>query len=58
MYKRFIGDLIREKIGKGKAIILSGPRQVGKTTIINEVLKKIPHLFLDCDDPLIMRIKG
>lgn len=53
MYKRFIGELIQKKIGKGKAIILIGPRQVGKTTIINEVLKKIPHLFLDCDDPLI-----
>jgi len=53
MYKRFIGEIIQKKIGKGKAIILIGPRQVGKTTIIKEVLKTIPHLFLDCDDPLI-----
>lgn len=53
MYKRFIGELIQKKLGKGKAIILMGPRQVGKTTIIKEVLKKIPYLFLDCDDPLV-----
>ncbi len=53
MYKRIVGDSIQNKLKKGKAIILIGPRQVGKTTIIKEVLKDIPYLFLDCDDPTV-----
>jgi predicted AAA+ superfamily ATPase len=35
----------------GKAIILLGPRQVGKTTLILELLKNRPFLFLNGDDP-------
>lgn len=36
----------------GKAIILLGPRQVGKTTLILELLKNRPFLFLNGDDPI------
>ena len=35
---------------KGKVIVLIGPRQVGKTTLINAVLNKSDYLFLDGDD--------
>src|SRR5690554_1841542 len=51
MYRRALFDQISGKLGKGKAIILLGPRQVGKTTLINQVLQGKPHLFLDADDP-------
>lgn len=51
MYKRALFDTIFAKLGKGKTIILLGPRQVGKTTLINQILEGKPHLFLDADDP-------
>ncbi|NEN23840.1 ATP-binding protein [Cryomorpha ignava] len=51
MYNRALFDTISAKLGKGKAIILLGSRQVGKTTLINQILDGRPHLFLDADDP-------
>jgi len=51
MYKRILFDIVSAKLGTGKAIILLGPRQVGKTTLINQILDGKPHLFLDADDP-------
>ncbi|MBN1340174.1 MAG: ATP-binding protein [Bacteroidales bacterium] len=42
---------MQKKIGSGKAIILIGPRQVGKTTLIKEILNSHDYLFLDGDDP-------
>jgi predicted AAA+ superfamily ATPase len=37
MIKRNIEDKIRAKIGKGKAIIIYGARQVGKTTLVKSI---------------------
>ena len=51
MIKRTLFDTIQQKFFKGKAIILLGPRQVGKTTLIQELLVGKPHLFLNGDDP-------
>ena len=56
MIKRTLKPLIGEKFFKGKAIILLGPRQVGKTTLINELLKDKEHLFLDGDDPTVREL--
>lgn len=53
MIKRILEDKITSKIGLGKAIILIGPRQVGKTTLINFILEDKKHLFLDGDDPTV-----
>lgn len=50
MYKRSIHSDIAKKIGSGKAIIIVGARQVGKTTLINTILKGQDVLFLDADD--------
>jgi predicted AAA+ superfamily ATPase len=44
---------IKNNFFKGKAIILLGPRQVGKTTLIQELLEEKEHLFLNGDDPAI-----
>lgn len=51
MFDRTITTRIKEKINGGKAIIVLGARQVGKTTLINEILKDNEFLFLDADDP-------
>ncbi len=49
--ERLIKKDIEESFNKGKAIVLIGPRQVGKSTLIKEILdKKGVYLFLDGDD--------
>ncbi len=47
---------IKDKLYKRKVIIVIGPRQVGKTTLINEILKSENYLFLDGDDPTIREL--
>ena len=56
MIIRAIESKIKAKIGKGKAIIIIGPRQVGKTTLIKSILKDEAYLFLDGDDPTIRNL--
>lgn len=56
MYKRLLQKTIEKKIGKGKAIIITGPRQSGKTTLIATILKNKQHLLLDCDDPKVRKL--
>jgi len=51
MYKRQIENKISSKLGDGKAIVLIGPRQVGKTTLVKKLLKNKEFLFIDGDDP-------
>ena len=51
MYARVLQQTIEKRIGSGKAIIVTGPRQVGKTTLINAILGNEPYLFLNGDDP-------
>lgn len=56
MYSRSLTKVITQKIGRGKAILLIGPRQVGKTTLIRSLLEDQKYLFLDADDPTIREI--
>jgi len=56
MIQRSIEDNIREKINSGKAIVLVGARQVGKTTLIKSILTDIDYLFLDADDPTVRNL--
>jgi hypothetical protein len=51
MINRIIHKTLNEKINSGKVIILIGPRQVGKTTLIKSILEGKDYLFLDGDDP-------
>jgi len=51
MIDRTLRQLINEKLFKGKALIILGPRQVGKSTILNMIAKDAGEdvLFLNCD---------
>lgn len=56
MYQRLQENIIKEKIGSGKTIIVVGARQVGKTTLIKSILQKKEYLFFDADDPTIRQL--
>lgn len=53
MIQRLIKKKLEQALFKGKTILLIGPRQVGKTTLIKEILSGDDYLFLDGDDPLV-----
>lgn len=54
MLKRILENTIKEKIGSEKAIIVLGPRQTGKTTLLKQIISNDENsLFLDGDDPLV-----
>lgn len=53
MYTRTLEHKIRARLNSGKAIVLVGARQVGKTTLIKGILEEQDFLFLDADDPTI-----
>ena len=53
IYKRRIEAEIEKHLFKGKAIALYGPRRVGKTTLVKDLLQKYPQdgRYLNCDEP-------
>jgi uncharacterized protein len=53
LIKRAIYQQIIENLFKGKAIIITGPRQVGKTTLLQAIMaeSKSKVLYLNCDEP-------
>jgi predicted AAA+ superfamily ATPase len=53
---RLIEPQIRRKQFRGRAIIVVGPRRVGKTTLLKQIASDIDpeHLWLDCDEPDIL----
>ena len=56
MIPRILEKNIMNKIGSGKAIVVVGARQVGKTTLLSKILKEKTPLFLDGDDPTIRNL--
>jgi len=56
MISRVVTSTLNERLGKGKAIVLLGPRQVGKTTMLLDILEKDKAgVYLDCDEPDIRK---
>ncbi|WNJ16807.1 ATP-binding protein [Pontibacter sp. G13] len=53
MIQRTLTPIVRKRIGSGKAIMVIGPRQVGKTTLINAEVKDENVAFFDGDDPTV-----
>ncbi len=56
MIERTLSRIVERKVGKGKAIMVIGPRQVGKTTLIQNQLKGQDVAFFDGDDPTVRQI--
>lgn len=56
--KRLLFNALIEHSSKGKALIVLGPRQSGKTTLLREVAKASdrPYIFLNCDEPDIRNL--
>lgn len=53
MIKRAIEKNLRSRLGKGRVIVLYGPRRVGKTTLTRQMLEEVPkadQLYLNCDE--------
>ncbi|OFX62593.1 MAG: ATPase [Bacteroidetes bacterium GWA2_30_7] len=54
MLNRALENLIAKKINSGKAIIIIGPRQTGKTTLLKKIIKKYKNtLYLNADDSVV-----
>ena len=54
MIERQLEKTILSKLKTGKAIILLGPRQTGKTTLLEKIAKQSgEYLLVDCDDTLV-----
>ncbi|MDR0581692.1 MAG: ATP-binding protein [Prevotellaceae bacterium] len=53
MIQRELQAVVEQKLFKGKVIVLTGPRQVGKTTLLKQMVAKQqqPALSLNCDEP-------
>ena len=58
MIDRIIEKQIRDSFFRGKAIVIVGPRQSGKTTLVNKILEDYgsESLFLDADDPNVEKL--
>ncbi|NRA48985.1 MAG: ATP-binding protein [Phaeodactylibacter sp.] len=56
MIARTLQTIIPQKIGRGKAIMIIGPRQVGKTTLIRSELSHSDYWFFDGDDPTVRKV--
>jgi uncharacterized protein len=53
MIERAITPRVINSLFRGKAVIIYGARQVGKTTLMREVERtcNVPSLYLNCDEP-------
>ncbi len=57
MINRLISNIIKQKFFRGKAIIVVGPRQVGKTTLLKMLATEFDRKVLvwNCDEPDVRR---
>jgi len=54
LISRKLEESITKKLGSGKVILVLGPRQTGKTTLLTGICRQSERwLLLDCDDLLV-----
>ena len=53
MIQRILFETLKNKLKNGKTIILTGPRQVGKTTLLKKIQESFEgnSIWLNCDEP-------
>lgn len=53
MVQRLLFDSIKDVLYKGKIIVLIGPRQVGKTSLLKKICAslEVPFLWMNADEP-------
>ena len=51
---RHIEKVLRKAIGQTKVVLLTGLRQVGKSTSVQEVFSKFEYITLDDDNELML----
>ena len=56
MIYRILQKAIEERLFKGKAILIFGPRQCGKSTLVESVLQGKEHLHLSGDDSYVREV--
>lgn len=58
MIERQLKPLLQKWLFQGKAIVLIGARQVGKTTLLNTILQEqqLPALVLNCDEQEVINL--
>ncbi|MFZ1750622.1 MAG: ATP-binding protein [Saprospiraceae bacterium] len=57
MIRRIIRHRIEQTLSSGKSVLLLGPRQVGKTTLLMDIHSENPaSMYLDCDEPDVRSI--
>lgn len=56
MITRSLDAIIRERMFKGKAILLLGPRQCGKSTLIETLLEGVEHFYMNGDEADVREI--
>lgn len=56
MIKRTLQSAIEKRLFKGKAILIFGPRQAGKSTLVETILQDKDHLYLNGDDSDVREI--
>ena len=57
LIRRQITDAIKRKMFKGKAIVMVGARQVGKSTLFKQIIEgEKSTLVLNCDEPEVREL--
>lgn len=56
MIVRALQENMEKRFFKGKALLLFGPRQSGKSTLVDTILKNKDHLYLNGDDADVQEI--
>ena len=57
MVKRFLEEQLNQRFNEGKAIILMGARQVGKTTLLKNIFEKESnYIWLNADEPDVLQL--
>lgn len=58
MIKRKIEEKIKAALFKGRVIVIYGPRQAGKTTLVKDILRSLvghTSRYVNCDEPDVRR---